>query len=55
VWNAVATACQRDDFRPKPGALCGFCAYQRWCPSYGGNPELAAVEAPVALRPAHAA
>ena len=55
VWKAVATACQRDDFRPKPGALCGFCAYQRWCPSYGGNPELAAVEAPVALRPARAA
>lgn len=55
VWQAVATACERDDFRPKPGALCQFCAYQRWCPSYGGKPELAASEAPVALLPARAA
>lgn len=55
VWQAVATACARDDFRPKPGGLCQFCAYQRWCPAYGGDPALAAVEAPVALIRAHAA
>lgn len=55
VWQAVATACARDDFRPRPGALCSFCAYQRWCPSYGGNPALAATEAPLALLPAQAA
>ena len=55
VWQAVATACARDDFRPRPGALCQFCAYQRWCPSYGGDPTLAATEAPLALMPAHAA
>lgn len=49
VWQAVATACERDDFRPRPGALCNYCAYQRWCPEYGGDPALAATEAPVAL------
>jgi putative RecB family exonuclease len=54
VWKAVATACERDDFRPRQSALCGYCAYQRWCPEFGGDPSLAATEAPVALtsRPA---
>ncbi len=55
VWKAVATACERDDFRPRPGALCGYCAYQRWCPEFGGDPAQAAVEAPVALAGAPAA
>lgn len=50
VWKAVATACERDDFRPRQGALCNFCSYQAWCPEFGGNPSLAGVEAPVALR-----
>jgi putative RecB family exonuclease len=49
VWKAVATACERDDFRPKPSNLCNYCAYQRWCPEYGGDPSLAAAEAPVVL------
>src|SRR5262245_4760545 len=49
VWKAVATACERDDFRPKPSTLCAYCAYQRWCPEYGGDPALAAVEAPRVL------
>lgn len=49
VWKAVATACERDDFRPRQSALCNWCAYQRWCPEYGGDPSLAATEAPVVL------
>jgi putative RecB family exonuclease len=49
VWKAVATACERDDFRPKPSTLCNYCAYQRWCPQFGGDPALAAVEAPKVL------
>ena len=53
VWKAVATACERDDFRPKPSTLCSFCAYQRWCPEYGGDPAQAEVEAPVALAAMH--
>jgi putative RecB family exonuclease len=49
VWKAVATACERDDFRPRRSALCDYCAYQRWCPEFGGEPARAAHEAPVAL------
>lgn len=49
VWKAVATACERDDFRPRQSALCNYCAYQRWCPEFGGDPELARVEAPDVL------
>ncbi len=49
VWHAVATACERDDFRPRPSKLCAFCAYQQWCPEFGGDPTRAAAEAPVAL------
>ena len=49
VWKAVATACERDDFRPRQGPLCTYCSYQQWCPEFGGDPSLAAVEAPVVL------
>lgn len=49
VWKAVATACERDDFRPRPSTLCNYCAYQQWCPQFGGDPARAAVEAPVVL------
>jgi putative RecB family exonuclease len=49
VWKAVATACERDDFRPKPSTLCNYCAYQRWCPEFGGDPDRAGDEAPLLL------
>jgi putative RecB family exonuclease len=49
VWKAVATACERDDFRPRQSTLCNWCAYQRWCPEYGGDPSLASTEAPLVL------
>ncbi len=55
VWKAVEKACQTGDFRPKQGALCTSCAFQPWCPAFGGQPELAAVEAPVRFRPPAAA
>lgn len=51
VWKAVSTACERDDFRPRQGPLCNYCSYQQWCPEFGGQPELARVEAPIALAP----
>jgi len=54
VWKAVATACERDDFRARQGPLCSYCSYQQWCPEFGGKPELAAIEAPVALTPGRA-
>jgi putative RecB family exonuclease len=49
VWKAVATACERDDFRPRQSALCNYCSYQRWCPEFGGDPARASSEAPVAF------
>src|SRR3954454_18084753 len=55
VWKAVEKACQTGDFRPKLGPLCNFCSFQAWCPAHGGNPDLAAVEAPLRLGPPAAA
>lgn len=45
LWQAISRACEREDFRPKPGPLCGWCSFQAWCPSHGGDPARAAVEA----------
>jgi putative RecB family exonuclease len=49
VWRAIERACATEDFRPRPSSLCGSCAYQRWCPAFGGDPGLAAQEAPAAF------
>jgi putative RecB family exonuclease len=49
VWKAVATACERDDFRPRQGPLCNYCSNKQWCPEFGGDPTLAHAEAPVVL------
>ena len=37
IWSAVEQACQREDFRPKPGRLCSYCAYHEFCPAAGGD------------------
>ena len=42
VWSAIERACKDDDFRPNPSSLCRFCAFQAYCPSFGGDPSLAA-------------
>jgi len=51
VWQAVERACETGDFRPRPSALCASCSFQPWCPSFGGDPDRAAVEAPALLAP----
>jgi putative RecB family exonuclease len=38
VWQAVERACDREDFRPQPSHLCNYCAFQAYCPSFGGDP-----------------
>jgi putative RecB family exonuclease len=48
VWRAVERACETGDFRPRPGALCESCSFRQWCPAFGGDPALAAVEAAAA-------
>ena len=41
IWTAVERACEREDFRPNPGKLCSWCAFQEWCPAFGGDPAAA--------------
>jgi putative RecB family exonuclease len=52
VWRAVESACEHDDFRPRPSRLCDWCAFQRWCPSFGGDPSRAAIDVQVSERAA---
>lgn len=33
IWRAIEQACERDDFRPKPGKLCSWCSFQALCPA----------------------
>jgi putative RecB family exonuclease len=49
IWKAIATSCTTGRFAPQKSALCKFCAYQKWCPEFGGNPDLAVREAPITL------
>jgi putative RecB family exonuclease len=37
IWTAVEQACAREDFRPRPGRLCDYCAYHQFCPAVGGD------------------
>jgi putative RecB family exonuclease len=41
LMSAVRTACARGDFRPRPGPLCDYCSFREFCPTFGGDPELA--------------
>lgn len=41
VWSAIERACENEDFRPKPSALCNWCNFRTWCPVYGGDPSMA--------------
>jgi putative RecB family exonuclease len=42
LYEAIASACSRDDFRPRPGRLCDFCTFKPYCPAHGGDPVDAA-------------
>lgn len=55
VWKAVERACVTGQFQPRQSSLCSTCAFQRWCPSFGGDAALAHVEAPAVLGLAAAA
>lgn len=41
LWAAVERACEKEDFRPRRSALCNWCAFQAYCPAFGGDPSLA--------------
>lgn len=38
IWSAVQRACDSEDFRPKPSALCSWCSFRAFCPAFGGEP-----------------
>ena len=38
IWQAVERACEREDFRPRTSRLCEWCAFQAYCPAFGGDP-----------------
>ncbi len=43
VMRAIRTACERNDFRPRPSTLCDFCSFREFCPAFGGDPNQAAM------------
>jgi putative RecB family exonuclease len=38
VWSAIERACERENFAPRPSKLCDWCAFQAYCPAFGGDP-----------------
>ena len=42
LWQAVERACEKEDFRPRPGPLCNWCSFHAYCPAQGGDPSLVA-------------
>ncbi len=46
LWSAIATACEREDFRPRPGPLCNWCSFRAYCPAQGGDLALVAAARP---------
>jgi len=38
LWQAIRRATETGDWRPRPSALCGWCAHQSLCPEFGGTP-----------------
>lgn len=47
LYEAIERACTTASFPPRRSGLCNFCNFKQWCPEFGGQPELAAVEAPL--------
>jgi putative RecB family exonuclease len=45
VWSAISRACETDDSRPSPSALCASCSFRHLCPAVGGDMALAESEA----------
>ncbi len=41
AWTAISRACEKEDFRPRPSALCSYCTWKEFCPAFGGNPDAA--------------
>ena len=46
VHKAISQACESGQFATRKSALCNFCSFRTWCPEFGGDPQVALVEAP---------
>ncbi len=40
IWDAITTACERENFQPRVSPLCKWCDYREYCPEQGGSLEL---------------
>ncbi len=38
LWRAIEKARNAEDWRPRRGRLCAWCAHQQFCPEFGGTP-----------------
>lgn len=38
LWDAIRTATETGEWRPRPTKLCGWCDHQAHCPEFGGTP-----------------
>ncbi|MFA5775539.1 MAG: PD-(D/E)XK nuclease family protein [Ilumatobacteraceae bacterium] len=47
MYKAIERACVTGTFVPRKSGLCNFCNFKKWCPEFGGNPDLAEIEAPL--------
>ena len=48
LWDAIARATERGDWRPSPSKLCDWCDHQALCPAFGGTPPPFPAEAAAA-------
>jgi putative RecB family exonuclease len=44
IAKAIQLCCETGRFMPKQSFKCQYCFFQKYCPLYGGDPEVAKVE-----------
>jgi putative RecB family exonuclease len=55
LWQAIDRARSTGDWRPHQSRLCEWCAYQAFCPAFGGTPPPLPAEDNAGPAPAHPA
>jgi putative RecB family exonuclease len=46
LWRAIDRARVNQDWRPRPGRICDWCAHKPICPAFGGTPPPLPAESP---------
>ncbi len=39
LWSAITRACDRNNFLPRPSALCNWCGFKSICPAHQGTDD----------------